>query len=51
MQGVQAKREFHVSHSSAIFAKEIFVGNFVKVYCVLLRIVFYHCGLILKIKF
>ena len=50
VQGVQAKREFHVSHSSAIFVKEIFVGNFVKVYYVLLHFVFYHCCLIPKNK-
>ena len=50
VQGVQARREFHVSHSSAIFAKEIFVGNFVKVYYVLSRIEVYHFCLIHKIK-
>lgn len=30
VQGVQARREFHASHLSAVFAKELFVGNFVK---------------------
>ncbi|CAB4022195.1 Acyl- dehydrogenase family member 9, mitochondrial [Paramuricea clavata] len=29
-QGVQARQEFHASHLSAVFAKELFVGNFVK---------------------
>jgi hypothetical protein len=31
VQGVEARREFHASHLSAVFAKELFVGNFVKV--------------------
>ncbi len=49
MQGVLAmRRDFHVSHSPAIFAKEIFVGDFVNVYY--LNFVFYHCSLILENK-
>lgn len=37
VERVGGQREFHISHLSAVFARELFVGNFVKVNCLLVK--------------